>query len=251
MIPERLELTYRGRTLVGSRHAAADSRGLAILNHGFSANRIGPQRFYFEIARTLAAAGIDVVAYDRLGQGESCGTLDEITLPDEIAQIEAMVDAHGQGRPVHLIGHSLGGMESACVAARLPRRIASLTLYAPAAYIADEITGGTVLGKPVDPIDAGGVVDHMGQPVGQPLVASVRAGFDPYAGLSAYTGPVQIHHGSQDEVIPMRYVERYARIWGARARLIRHDTDHGFSAIEVRKALARDTRDGILAVPLS
>ncbi|KQI67109.1 hypothetical protein AN189_17320 [Loktanella sp. 3ANDIMAR09] len=241
IIPTQTTCEHRGRTLVGSVFGAARPRGVALFNHGISANRIGPRRFYTQIAQALAAAGITVALYDRIGHGESDGTMDQITIPDELDQIAAMIDAQAPGGGVHLIGHSLGAMESAVIAGRMPDRVATLTLFAPAAYVADEINGGHVLGKPIDPIMKGGTVDHAGQLVGKPLVDSVLAGFDPYAGLRAYTGPVHIHHGTNDEVVPMKYAAHYREIWGEQAQLTRHDTDHSFSSVAVRDALARAT----------
>jgi pimeloyl-ACP methyl ester carboxylesterase len=75
-----------------------------------------------------------LVAPDLIGSGNTDGWTGQraFTLSDEAASVVSVIDS--VKRPVHLVGHSYG----ACVALRCaierPSRIASLTLYEPAAF---------------------------------------------------------------------------------------------------------------------
>lgn len=226
-------LKHRDLTLRGSKYGAGGDPKVMIA-HGFSDNRIGPGRLVVQLARELAATGFTVWAFDRAGHGESDGDLAEISVPDEIDQLSAMLDLIA-GR-AHVIGHSLGGMEAATLAGRLPERIASLTLLAPAAASVDDVRRGEALGRSIAPLERGEPLDIDGQALGRAFVDGM-AGYDPYAGIEAFTGPVFVHHGLADEVVDPAYSRRYADTFPG-ARLTTYpDADHGWTALASRRTL--------------
>lgn len=100
-----------------------------VLIHGLTRDL----RDWSGVADSLAA-GHRVVAFDLRGSGQSTrftaasryGTL----MSDDVIRL---LD-HLQIRRAHLIGHSLGGVVAANVAARHPDRIASATLIAPPSF---------------------------------------------------------------------------------------------------------------------
>lgn len=138
--PKPISLVHCGRRLRGTSYGTSDSRACVLVAHGFTSNRIGPGRLIVDFARTLYSRGFMVLAFDRAGHGESDGDLLEVNVPDEIDQLAAMAETV-EG-PIHLVGHSLGGMELATLAGRSPDKVASLTLWAAAAASADEIAQG-------------------------------------------------------------------------------------------------------------
>jgi pimeloyl-ACP methyl ester carboxylesterase len=230
---EPLELQHGDLTLRGTRYPGGRA-GHVLLAHGFSSNRMGNNRMFVELARALAAEGFDVMSFDRAGHGESDGRFFDVNVPDELAQLSAMCDL--APRPVHLVGHSLGGMESATLAGRRPDAIASLTLLAPAAASVDEVADGKILGRPYGLILAGEPFDVNGQAIGPAFVRGME-GYDAYAGLSAYRGAVFLHHGEADEVVPFRYAERYRAVW-PQARLTSYPGgDHGWQTLPLRERL--------------
>ncbi|MGC6400937.1 alpha/beta fold hydrolase [Sphingomonas sp. FW199] len=224
---------HRGRTLRGTHYGKADAEPVVIA-HGFSDSRIGPGRLIVDLARTLAGSGFAVWAFDRAGHGESDGSLADVSVPDEIEQLAAMLALVG-GHP-HLIGHSLGGMELATLAGRMPDAVATLTLMAPAAASADDVRQGRVLGRPVDPLKSGQSIDIDGQALGAAFVEGM-AGYDPYAGLDAFAGPVFLHHGLDDAVVAPAYSQRYAETF-PNAHLTHYaGADHSWAALGPRRTL--------------
>lgn len=233
---EPLAIDHRGKILRGTLYMG-NGPEVMLLCHGFGGTRTGPGRLFVEMARALQAEGTSVLTFDRIGHGESCGSLADVTIEDEIAQLCQMLGAGpARGRMVHVVGHSLGAMEAASLAARMPDRISSLTLLAPAAAIVDDVARGQIIGRSLGPIRAGGIVEHDGQAVAAPIVDSART-FNPYAGLRSYRGPVTLHHGTADRLVAPSYSERYAKLL-PRATLHLHDgADHDFSDVALRRRI--------------
>lgn len=233
-----IEISHRGLTLRGTRHGLQEASANVLVAHGFSDSRIGPGRLIVDFARALAARGLAVFAFDRAGHGESDGAFFDVNVLDEIEQLAAM--AESVPGPLHLVGHSLGGMELATLAGRAPDKVTTLTLWAPAAASADEVARGSILGKPAGRIDP----DHPFDVNGQALGPAFAAGYDdysPYVGLSAYAGPVHLHHGEADQVVPVDYSRRYARIWPQAELRLYPNADHTWSQLSPRQELMAES----------
>ncbi|RPF45630.1 alpha-beta hydrolase superfamily lysophospholipase [Streptomyces sp. Ag109_G2-6] len=128
--------TSRGEFAV--HEAGEPVHGTALLVPGFT----GSKEDFIALLEPLAAAGFRVVAVDGRGQHESPGPreesayeLHELAL-DLLAQARAL-DARG---PLHLVGHSLGGLVSRAAVLRDASPFASLTLMSsgPAAITEEQ-----------------------------------------------------------------------------------------------------------------
>ncbi|MDQ1136793.1 pimeloyl-ACP methyl ester carboxylesterase [Microbacterium sp. SORGH_AS 1204] len=236
-----LILEHRGLTLRGWQWddgAPAVDAPRVLFVHGFSSTSAGSTQLFVQAARHLVSRGAVARSYDRLGQGVSDGDFFEITVRDEVDQVVAMIrETAGDGR-VHVVAHSLGGVESALAAAREPDRVASVTLWSPAGVVVDDITvHDRVMGEPLSAMRERGFVDLGGMAVGPALVEDVRDGLDVYGPVAAYTGPVDVMHGSADEVVPFSYGQRYADAMPGGTMTLVDGADHGWSSLAWRRLL--------------
>lgn len=102
-----------------------DARATVLLVPGFTGSK---EDFRF-VLLPLAAAGLRAVAVDQRGQHDSPGPDDHeaYTVPALAADLLALVDALGDG-PVHVVGHSFGGLVARAAVLTDPSAFRSLVL---------------------------------------------------------------------------------------------------------------------------
>jgi pimeloyl-ACP methyl ester carboxylesterase len=105
--------------------AIAELRGTALLLPGYT----GTKEDFVDLLDPLAARGFRVVAMDQPGQYESPGPADYLAYtPDWLGSVAcAVAQALGAG-PIHLLGHSFGGLSARAAVIAQPGLFASLTL---------------------------------------------------------------------------------------------------------------------------
>lgn len=129
-------------------------------------------------------------------------------------------------------------MESAKLAAERSEVVASLTLWAPGAVLAFEIAEkGIIQGKSIKEVEKTGYFDFKGQKLGLNFIEEAKH-FQPYDGLESYKNPAFIHQGEMDDVVAMKYAERYKQCWEQNAKLYTYPyADHGWNNLEARETL--------------
>lgn len=242
-------LTLRGTHYLPDAAAGADPapRPTVVLLHGFGGSRVETTGVFVTLARTLAACGFGVVAFDRAGHGESDGEFFDTTASGDIADTLAVLGAVRESPDVdaenlHLVGMSLGSVIAA-VAAAEDGGIRSLTMWSTAAVFVDDIRSGQIQGRSLAALDGpDGYFDFLGMRLGPAMRGDART-FDPYARAAAYDGPALLLHGTAD-FVPVRYAERYADadVFGDRAEVVVvAGADHGWAELPQRDELIART----------
>ncbi|HSI93661.1 MAG TPA: alpha/beta hydrolase [Jiangellaceae bacterium] len=131
---ERVQ-TSRGEFATLSAGAAGP---VALLVPGWT----GSKEDFLAVLAPLAAAGCRAVAVDLRGQYETPGTgaAESYTLPELAADLVVLAGRLADpGQPVHLVGHSFGGLVARAAVLHAPAEIDSLTLLCsgPAGIPAD------------------------------------------------------------------------------------------------------------------
>jgi len=98
---------------------------------------------YFEdLARVLAAGGLQIITINMRGTGQSRGRLDGTTLHDLAADVAGVLEALACG-PAHLVGHAFGNRVGRCVAVDRPSLVRSVSLLAAGGLIVPSTPPGT------------------------------------------------------------------------------------------------------------
>jgi len=214
--------------------------------HGFTGNRVEPQRLFLSYARRLASRGLAVLRFDFGGHGDSEGAFHDLTLAGELKDAQAAWDFLGSHPTVDgsrraLLGFSLGGWVAASTAPRLHPR--ALALWAP---VDDPIRMKVrFLGlHGEEKLLAGEDVDIMGEKLG----AGFAQGFEKPTGLApgdGYGGPVLILQGTADASLSLQSSENYEKAFRERGvetrRVILQGAKHLFETAAHRETLYDET----------
>jgi len=129
---------------------------IAVLCHGFGADKCAQGGMFCDFAVALARVGVASVRFDFNGHGESEGALRDMTVLNEIEDAKRVVE-WAASRPwcngkVSLLGHSQGGVVAAMAAGELgAEKIARVVLLAPACVLKDDVRRGCTFGSRYDP----------------------------------------------------------------------------------------------------
>lgn len=98
--------------------------------------------YFNDLARTLAAGGLQAIAVNMRGVGGSLGSLKDATLHDLAADVAGVIHAIGRG-PAHLVGHAFGNRIARCLAVDQPSLVRSVTVLAAGGLIVPSTPLGT------------------------------------------------------------------------------------------------------------
>ncbi len=229
-----------GRSLYVQRwRPPRDPRAIIVLVHGLGEH----SGRYTTLVERLLARGFGVDAFDHRGHGRSEGRRADIesmdTLAADVRSRIAAVRADHPGRPLVLLGHSMGGAVALWVAMSDPALVDALVLSAPAVgadpsvpplqlrmarllarlwpgfgiHTLDPATvsrdPGVVRAYGADPL-----VHHGALPARTvvALLDAMRAFEALVAGLRV---PVLVMHGTADRLVPLAHAETVYRALGA------------------------------------
>lgn len=224
------ELALPGGSKDALPDATAESTAplpVVIFSHGFDTSGMRGLRF----AEAVTDAGLALYCFDFRGgstASKSAGSpldMSVLTECDDLTEVidTLTADPRIDAENVFLLGASFGGLVSALVAARMPRRIRGLTLHYPAFCIPDDLRA-----RFASVADVPETFFALSMDVGR-RYALDALDLDPYALIGAYDRDVLITHGSADELVDPRYSHRAARTYAHAELHLIDGAGHGFA----------------------
>ena len=203
---------------------------LVVLCHGLNCDHDFELMKRIEIQ--LQKAGFATLAFDFNGHGKSEGRFSEMTIPNEIEDLEQVL-AYAQDLrfvdDIALVGHSQGAVVAAMVAGNHPEDIKAVTLLAPSSSVRDDIARGNLFGidfNPLDPPDS--LVLSNGIAIGRRYLKTAL--YLPIFETSAkYHGNACIIQGNGDRLVPFTCGERFHQLWNGSEYYELEYYDHNFT----------------------
>jgi alpha-beta hydrolase superfamily lysophospholipase len=200
----------RGKRLSAMIHEpeAAPGAPVVICCHGFTGDKVGANQLMRNIAQCLEAAGFCAVRFDFAGSGDSEGTFASDTTvagwQDDLRSVASWVGSQLPGRPVYLLGHSLGGLVALTAA---DQALAGVIAIAPVVHPVENFRD-TILGPELWAKAAQGerIANFYGKgfALDSGFVRDLTAGgYDPLAAAAAFAVPLLIVHSTADAAVPI------------------------------------------------
>lgn len=210
---EAVSLLHNNQVMRGMAHiplAGEKEAPAVILLHGFTGSKLEPHRFFLKISRRLEALGIASFRFDFLGSGESDGDFEDMTVLNELAEAETILDyvrSHPNidNEKVIVLGFSMGGFVASLLAGDHPQKIEKLILLAPAGSMAAE---AKVMVKNSTYIKEESAFDIGGNLIGKGFIEELST-IDVWERAKKFKREVLLIHGSNDQAVPIEDSKKY------------------------------------------
>ncbi len=188
-----------------------DNLPIAIVCHGFMAFQDTVRQY----AKALANLGYAAYCFDFSGgcvmKGKSDGKTTDMSVLTEVKDLEAVLEytsslSYTDASKVILMGCSQGGFVSAITASKLKDKVAKLVLFYPAFCIPDDARAGKMMFAKFDPNNIPDLIQCGPMKLGKCYVEDV-INMNPYAEIKDFHGDVLIVHGTNDNIVGMKYIE--------------------------------------------
>jgi alpha-beta hydrolase superfamily lysophospholipase len=183
---------------------AEDPRATVVLVHGFTASKDDPA--LGAVAEQLQSAGYDVISYDARGHGASAGlsTLGDMERHDVAAAVNT---ARPRGRPVVLVGASMGAIAVLRHAAECADLSGVVTVSSPARWQVPR-TWRSILAVALTQTRGGRAL--TARRLGARVSPSWTWSDPPITLVEKITAPIAFIHGARDRfILPKSAAELY------------------------------------------
>ncbi|MEO5745316.1 MAG: lysophospholipase [Terracoccus sp.] len=214
------DFRYQGHagSIFGRKWSGNRAEYVVLLVHGYGEH----SGRYGHVAKRLVDDGAVVYALDHVGHGQSEGErvliIDFEPVVDDVHLLEVRARSEHPGRPVVLVGHSMGGMIGARYAQRWGTDLACTVLSGPVigswAALETLLAQDEIPDVPIDPSTlsrdpavgeaylADPLVWHG--PFTRPTILAIQHAITTITASGAVDTPILWLHGEHDQLVPMR-----------------------------------------------
>lgn len=222
-LKEHIWIESRENRLSGMLHISDMNKPLIVMTHGFTADKIGTNKFNLSLANYLEQSNFNVLRFDFLGSGDSDGVFEEQTyLGGWVEDLTNVLDWVSKNNglnnlPIYLMGHSLGGCTILLQPTFKQLKIQGRILLSPVTY-PKETFKEIIFGKEEWEKSLNGVVItkflNKGFKIHSQFVKELdQELFSPIEQINKFKEPLLIIHGTEDAAVPycdsLKLIEAY------------------------------------------
>ncbi|KEO84351.1 alpha/beta hydrolase [Tumebacillus flagellatus] len=204
----------RGQELVGVMHHGQGEgpHPCLIVCHGFAGTKIGGSRRFVEFGRYAAARNVSIFRFDFAGSGDSEGELVDLTLDNELDDLQAAIRAVAavpgvDPERIGVVGHCMGAVTALRAASRNPS-IWRTIAWAPFTDLSD--TMRRLIGEDaMSVLEDGDEADFLYQEqlfTAGPKILDYALDLDMVQEVSKISHPLLLIHGTEDATVPLSQV---------------------------------------------
>ena len=236
---EYRELTVDGAKLRGFLTKPDDGfKDIVVYLHGFTGHKNEHNFMFKNLSIELAKVGIASLRYDYRGSGDSDLDFSDQSFDTVLADGEAMIKeakALNGGKPVIVLGFSMGGANAARQSVMHNEDIKKLILISPAGHLEKSLQRIFEVNKVIDEK----FVDIGGYYIGINFKESLD-NVDLYEGVENFKKPVLIIQGSADLAVNPIDSKRYATLYEKSRYVVVEDATHGYDKVEYRNKIKEE-----------
>lgn len=206
----------RGQKLVGvMHHAEGDGpHPCVVVCHGFAGNKVGSSRRFVEFARFAAMNRLSVFRFDFAGSGDSEGELVDLTLDNELDDLQAAITAvsnmsNVDASKVGVVGHCMGAVTAIRYAVRNPQ-VYKTVAWAPFVELEDTLC--KLIGEDAFSIvKEGDATDFLyNNQLYQcgPEILKTAQDINMFEEIANMKQRLLVIHGTEDATVPLENVKR-------------------------------------------
>lgn len=234
----------RGKELVGVLHLPEKGKPpLVIICHGFQNSKT--DRKFIKLARVLQKEGICVFRFDFEGCGDSEGDPKEITIKNEVADLNSAFKTVQNEfdldlKRVAFVGASLGNVVTSLLLKQYKISAKTLVFWSQA-FNQRELLKNWYNKEDIREIMKKGVIDKGDKKIGKNYFLENK-NKDYSSALSELKLPILIIHGKEDKDVPLKFSQQLKRKYKNISLIILPKADHKFDDFQSQEQLIRHTQ---------
>lgn len=205
-----------GQNLVGVMHHGNGEgpRPCLIVCHGFAGTKVGGSRRFVDFARCATERNLSVFRFDFTGSGDSDGNLENLTLDNELDDLQAAITtvstmAGVDPKRIGVVGHCMGAVTAIRASAR-DTRIYKTAAWAPFTDLEgtmERLIGEESFSVLKDGEEAEFIYNGQLFCCG-PKILTTSSSINMYEEVAKVRQPLLIIHGTEDATVPLIEVEK-------------------------------------------
>ena len=234
----------RGKELVGVLHLPEKGKPpLVIICHGFQNSKT--DRKFIKLARVLQKEGICVFRFDFEGCGDSEGDPKEITIKNEVADLNSAFKTVQNEfdldlKRVAFVGASLGNVVTSLLLKQYKISAKTLVFWSQA-FNQRELLKNWYSKEDIREIMKKGVIYKGDKKIGKNYFLENK-NKDYSSALSELKLPILIIHGKEDKDVPLKFSQQLKRKYKNISLIILPKANHKFDDFQSQEELVRHTQ---------